>query len=468
MNQLLTKVPKKVFSVMDTLISHGYEAYIVGGAVRDLVMDIKPHDWDIATNAKPDEVCRLFQRTINTGIKHGTVTAMIQGEGYEITTYRSDGIYSDGRHPDSVKFVSTIEEDLARRDFTINAMAIDRKGNLVDPFNGLEDIKEGYIRCVGDPNKRFEEDALRMLRAIRFLSRFQEFSIAFDTLKAIRCNAERLKGVSAERIRDELTKILVANNASLGLTFAYNTGITSVVLPEFDVMVDCDQYSPWHYTNVGQHSLDVVKAVKPESNVRWAALLHDAGKPKVKTHDDQTRQDHFYNHPDVSAEIADEVLRRLKFSNAEREKIVRLVKIHDVILETPSKIRKFAADNKDILNDFKDLIYADAQAHAPGYIDKLIEAKDKFTAKIEEYISDGSAITEKDLKIKGQELIEIGIQGPWIKEFFSEVYKECLGQPEHNNENYLKARAYTFYDKNIKPTIETKVCYEQDEDELEL
>ena len=241
MNEI--KIPKSVTHILNKLNEHGYEGYIVGGAVRDYVMDNEPHDWDIATNAKPDQVKAIFSKTIDTGIKHGTVTAMMAGTGYEITTYRCDGKYSDGRHPDDVSFVDSIEEDLARRDFTINAMAMDAEGNIVDPFGGLDDIKKGVIRCVGNPDDRFSEDALRMMRAVRFESKLG-FELEDETKKSSEHNVDKRQNVSAERIRDEFTKMLVSDNPKKGFIDAYETGLTAKVMPEFNAIMECEQNSP--------------------------------------------------------------------------------------------------------------------------------------------------------------------------------------------------------------------------------
>ena len=438
------KIPEQVKQVLRTLNNNGYEGYIVGGAVRDYVMGAEPHDWDITTDATPEQVKNCFKKTIDTGIKHGTVTAMLDGEGYEITTYRTDGKYSDGRHPDEVKFVKSLKEDLARRDFTINAMAMDADGNIVDPFGGLEDLKSGTIRCVGNPDDRFSEDALRLLRAVRFESKF-DFKLDLALKESIPRHTENLKNISAERIRDELTKMLLSKNPTKGFEDAYETGITKVVLPEFDTMMECSQNTPYHYTDVGHHSLDVVKGVSPTFTLRWAALLHDVGKPETKTYDPEKGRERFLGHPEVSARIAGDITKRLRFSNADSDKIIKMITYHDYVTKTPSKIRRFAAEmGKDFFPEFEELRYADAYAHTAKYAPEIQAGHDHMKEKMEKYFADGSVITIQGLKIDGNELQELGIKGKKIGEFLQAAHRDCLGQPSHNTNEFLRQQAEKF------------------------
>ena len=346
----MARIPKDVKTALRMLNEKGYSAYVVGGAVRDYIMGKPPHDWDIATSATPEQMKEVFPRTYDSGIKHGTITAQMPGGDYEITTYRSDGEYSDGRHPDAVSFVSSIEEDLARRDFTINAMAMDADGNIIDPFGGQKDIQDGVIRCVGNPNDRFHEDALRMMRAVRFKSKLG-FELDEDTKNAISANAENLKNVSAERIRDEFTKMLAGCLPKKAFLDAYETGITAQVLPEFDRMMEQKQDCPWHYANVGIHTLDVVKEVDADNvKVRWAALLHDVGKPDCASKKPDG-SDTFAGHPEKSAEIANGVLSRLRFSNNDRNDIVKLVSLHEDETQSDARIRALGAElGKDMAN----------------------------------------------------------------------------------------------------------------------
>ena len=343
------EIPSGAKQIIETLESHGHEAYIVGGCVRDMLLERVPEDWDITTSAKPEDVKALFRRTVDTGIEHGTVTVLIGDDGFEVTTYRMDGIYEDHRHPKEVTFTPKLEEDLKRRDFTINAMAYNEKNGLIDLFGGRDDLKLGIIRCVGDPMKRFEEDALRMLRGIRFAGQLL-FSIEESTLDAIRELAPTIKNISAERIRVELTKLLISDGADR-LRLACETGLTGYVLPEFDAMLRCEQNNPHHCYSVGEHSLVVVaginrslKEMREDGSVdetdviidkkhhialAFAALLHDVAKPERRTTDEQGI-DHFHGHDVRGEEMAEDILRRLKFDNDTIRLVKTLVRWHDV------------------------------------------------------------------------------------------------------------------------------------------
>ena len=432
---------KNVTVILNTLNEHGYEGYVVGGAVRDYVMGKTPHDWDITTNAKPEEVKAMFSKTVDTGIKHGTVTAILDGEGYEITTYRTDGNYTDGRHPDSVAYEDHIEKDLSRRDLTINAMAMDVHGKIVDPFGGLNDIRNGIIRCVGLPDDRFTEDALRMMRAVRF-----EAQLGFtldDTVKAsIRKNADKLAYVSNERIRDELTKMLMSKEPKRGFLDAYETGITALVLPEFDRMMQCEQNTPYHYANVGIHSLDTVESIRPDAILRWTMLLHDVGKPDTKTHNAQG-YDAFYDHPLRSRQIADDIMIRLRFSNKDRREIGNLIEDHDIILTRNSKIRAYTAmRGSDYIDELEAVKFADAKAHSPQCVDTIQRTHQAFIDKARGCIADGTAIRQCDLRITGYELMEYGLKGKTIGEFQKKAYIDCLGNPSLNNNASLRMLAF--------------------------
>ena len=440
-------IPEKVKQILKTLNEAGYPAYVVGGAVRDAVLGLKPHDWDIATNAVPSEVKKLFGKTVDTGIKHGTVTVIDGDEGFEVTTFRTDGKYTDGRHPDEVKFVGSIEEDLARRDFTINALALDINGTVIDPFGGLSDLAKGVIRCVGDPNARFQEDALRMLRAVRFESQFG-FTLEEQTKEAINLHAGRLNQISPERIRDELTKMLLTDHPKWGFLDAYRTGITAQIFPEFDAMLECEQNSWAHYASVGMHTLDVVEYIKPEPRLRWVALLHDVGKPSTKSQKPTTGEDTFIGHPQRSYEIAKIILCRLRFSNADMQHILELVKYHDYLPERMTKVREFAADhNLEFIADLEEVKRADLEAHTPTCITKFAPLNAEFIEAAQNEILDGRAIKITDLAINGDDLLALGIQGTDIGEFLRFEHKDCLARPERNNREFLIMRAKQFKQK---------------------
>lgn len=454
---MLEKINPKALKICCILEGQGYSAYIVGGAVRDLLMGKEPKDWDIATSAKPEEVRSIFYKTVDTGIKHGTVTVLLDDESFEVTTYRIDGNYSDSRHPDSVEFTDDIIKDLSRRDFTINAMAMDSNGNIIDPFMGRFDIMNKTIRCVGDANLRFTEDPLRILRACRFKAQLPGFIINnLPTRFFMAVHAEALLNISSERIRDELTKILVSEDPISGFEAAYWNNVTNYILPEFNKMMACKHQNPFHYTDVGHHSLDVVKGVPARANLRWAALLHDVGKPDTKAYDEKKGRYRYIGHPEKSVEIATEILTRLKFSNADKDHILKLIKYHDFVSETPSKLRRFAAEmGKDFFEDFNALRYADAYAHTEEYAPYIQEKHDKMAEKISSYFADGSAIDVHGLKINGDELLEIGLKGKQIGDFLNIMLRECLGQPSLNNNAHLRKQAEKYRAKEERKNKRT-------------
>ena len=287
------RIPAEVKYILDILKGRGFEAYIVGGCVRDAVLARTPNDWDITTSARPEDVKAAFRRTVDTGIAHGTVTVLVHDESFEVTTYRIDGAYEDGRHPSSVTFTPNLTDDLMRRDFTVNAMAYNEKDGLVDPYGGMDDLQRKCIRCVGDPDERFSEDALRVLRAVRFSAQLG-FSIENETLKALSRHAENLRKISAERIQTELVKLLVSPHPGMIRTL-YETGITRVILPEFDAMMETPQNTPYHMYNVGEHTIKTMEAIEPDRLLRLTMLLHDIGKPAVR-YTDSTGRDHFNGH----------------------------------------------------------------------------------------------------------------------------------------------------------------------------
>ena len=441
-------VPEKVRSIISKLQDNGYEAYAVGGCVRDSYLGIKPHDWDITTNAYPELVRQLFRRTVDIGIKHGTVKVMIGNDGYEITTYRIDGEYEDSRHPKEVTFTGDLKEDLRRRDFTINAMAYSEKTGLVDLFGGIEDLKAGVIRAVGDPEERFTEDALRMLRALRFGARFG-FEIEENTKHAIKKLAPTLSKISAERIREEIEKLICSDNPDR-LRDAYELGVTSVVFPEWDTMMKCEQNTPHHFTNVGDHTIVALEYVvknypdiSDEDNrvLRIATLLHDIAKPKCKT-TGEDGVDHFKGHPIEGVTMAEAFLRRLKYDNDTLDKVKKLVRYHDERprLTYPS-VRKFitAAEVSNMENLMR-LKYADLYAHTDyQWEDKIyqVETLDKMYRKIME---DGDCLSVKDLAVNGHDLMEAGIPaGPAIGEALGKLLDLVLNEPTLNDRDTLLA-----------------------------
>ena len=319
-------LPRDVNYIIETLYSNGYEAYAVGGCVRDTLLGRTPKDWDITTSAKPEEVKALFNHTIDTGILHGTVTVMLNHEGYEVTTYRIDGEYEDARHPKEVTFTANLVEDLKRRDFTINAMAYNHKVGLVDEFDGVKDLENKIIRCVGNPMDRFSEDALRMLRAVRFAAQLG-FSIEDKTQEAVKALAPTIKKVSAERIQVELVKLVTSEHPDEMRT-VYELGLTKIFMPEFDTMMETKQLNKHHMYTVGEHSIQSMLNIRADKVLRLTMLLHDVGKPQCRS-TGEDGQEHYYNHPKVGADISKDILKRLKFDNDTIDRCYKLILYHD-------------------------------------------------------------------------------------------------------------------------------------------
>ena len=423
--------------IINILEEAGYEAYAVGGCVRDSVLGRKPDDWDITTSAEPEETKRLFARTIDTGIRHGTVTVMLDREGFEVTTYRIDGDYEDGRHPKEVTFTASLEEDLKRRDFTINAMAYNESQGLVDIYGGLADIKAGVIRCVGDAKERFTEDALRMMRAVRFSAQLG-YRIDEDTRTAMTELAPNLQKISAERIQTELVKLVVSPHPDY-LRIAYETGITAQILPEFDLCMKTMQNNPHHCYDVGEHILHSMLAVEPDKVLRLGMLFHDIGKPQTMTVDEEGIT-HNKKHPVVGAEMTRKILRRLKFDNDTIDKVTKLVLYHDQeIVAAPAGVRR--AVNR-IGEDIFPLLFAVRRADVSAQSDYLREDKLRKLSYIEglyeEIRSQGDAVSLKNLAITGTDLIAQGRKpGREIGIVLQELLEKVLEDPSLNTPEKL-------------------------------
>lgn len=371
------QIPEKVNSIINELRKNGFEAYAVGGCVRDMVLGREPEDWDITTSATPPEVKRIFRRTVDTGIQHGTVTVLLDKDHYEVTTYRLDGVYEDNRHPKEVSFTASLSEDLRRRDFTINAMAFNETEGFVDLFGGLEDIEKGVIRCVGSATERFDEDALRILRAVRFSAQLG-FCIEAETMSALKEKVAYLNNISAERIRVELTKLLLSEHPGR-LRLLYETGITGVILPEFDRMMMTPQKNIHHCYNVGEHTIRAVEVVggTPKDNrfsmmqrtvLRWTMLLHDIEKPGTISVG-KDGQNHFYGHQEKGAVTAKNILKRLKFDNDTLDAVTHLIRWHDYrFVLTPSGMRRAASKiGKDYMELLFEVNRADTSAKNPEH-----------------------------------------------------------------------------------------------------
>lgn len=430
-------MPEDVKYIIDTIKKAGYEAYAVGGCIRDMLLGKVPADYDITTSAEPEVVKKLFRRTIDTGIKHGTVTVMLKDKGYEITTYRIDGKYEDGRHPLEVTFTKSLKEDLLRRDFTINAMAYNDEDGLQDPFNGQQDLKDGIIRCVGNPMERFSEDALRMMRAVRFSAQLG-YEIEEETLKAVKELAGTISAVSMERIQVEMTKLLTSDNPER-LLLAYETGLTGYFLPEFDAMMKTPQNHPHHMYSVGLHTIKSMENVRPDKYLRFAMLLHDSGKPLVKT-TGEDGIDHFHGHQSKSGELAVEVLRRLKFDNKTVDIVSKLAKLHDCSIgEDETSIRK--AVNKigeDIFPLLLEVKYGDIMAQSNYLREEKLSKLEAVKAGYREVLSKKDCVSLKSMKITGGDLIAIGYRpGPGLGSELNSLLERVLNNPELNDNEIL-------------------------------
>ena len=430
------QLPEKVKVVIQTLEAAGYEAYAVGGCVRDSVLGRIPADWDITTSALPEQVKELFHRTIDTGIEHGTVTVMMDKEGFEVTTYRVDGEYRDHRHPEQVNFTGELKEDLRRRDFTINAMAYNDRCGMVDAFGGIEDLKHGVIRCVGVARERFEEDALRILRAVRFAAQLG-FEIEKETADAARALAGNLKDISAERIQTELVKLLVSPHPEM-LRTAYELGITRVVLPEFDVMMETPQHHPHHMYSVGEHTLKALEFTDPEKVLRLSVLFHDFGKPQTRTTADGV--DHFHGHAKISAQETVRIMRRLKFDNATMDQVKRIVLYHDVRPQPDERqIRRLLhRAGEDIFPGLFQVMGADILAQSEyRKIEKLVNLE-RVHQVYDEILKRKDCISLKNLQVTGKDLIAAGMKpGKKIGEILNQMLEDVLETPEHNEREYL-------------------------------
>lgn len=435
------RLPGQVADIIHTLQRAGFEAYAVGGCVRDSILGREPDDWDITTSAKPEQVKALFGRTVDTGIKHGTVTVLKDRTGYEVTTYRIDGEYEDGRHPKDVVFTASLEEDLKRRDFTINAMAYNEEQGLVDLFDGIGDIERKVLRCVGDPAERFREDALRMMRAVRFSAQLG-YEIEERTKEAMAKLAGTLEKISAERIAAELVKLLVSDHPEKVRT-CWETGMTAVFFPEFDRMMETGQNNPHHCCSVGEHTIRSLMEVRADKVLRLAMLLHDSGKPATKT-TDEAGIDHFHGHVQESARIAKGLLRRLKFDNDTTDRVVRLVSAHDVWILPDAKHMRRAMNRlgEDLFPDLFEVREADMKAQS------MYERKEKenLLAQLrliyEEVKAAGACVSLKDLAVNGSDLIADGMKpGKELGVVLKALLEEVLEDPSCNERDRLLKRA---------------------------
>lgn len=450
----LTRInlPRDVREIIDTIEMAGFEAYAVGGCVRDSLLSRIPDDWDITTSAKPEQIKGLFKKTIDTGIAHGTVTVMLHHVGYEVTTYRIDGEYEDARHPKEVVFTPDLKEDLCRRDFTINAMAYSEKRGVVDLFHGMDDLERKTIRAVGDPGERFKEDALRMMRAVRFCAQLG-CEIEAATKEAIKSLAGNLKYISAERIQAELVK-LAASPHPEKIRELYEVGITAVIMPEFDAIMAVDQNNPHHRYTVGEHTIRGMKAIEADKNLRLAMLFHDFGKALCKTTDEEGI-DHFHGHGAKSEELCKRILKRLKFDNETVDVVSRLVKNHDYDIGTEKKYVRRALNRlgENVFPLLLKVKQADMDAQS-DYMRKEKQFKLNEAERLyKEILRDKECVSLKSLAVKGADLMEWGMKpGREMGEMLALLLEEVLEEPSLNQKDKLYD-CYLRIQKNKIPAL---------------
>lgn len=433
---MLINLPEDVKKIINTIEAAGYEAYAVGGCVRDAALGRVPHDWDITTSADPYKVKALFKYTFDTGIQHGTVTVVLGGENYEVTTYRVDGDYADGRHPDKVDFTKSLEEDLKRRDFTINAMAYHPERGLVDLFDGIGDLEAKIVRCVGNPIDRFTEDALRMMRAVRFAAQLG-FNIEENTYMAVLKLSDRLKLVSQERITDEMCKLLTSANPGMFIEL-YKLSLTPHFFPEFDQMMKCTQNTKYHCYTVGEHTLKVVENVSNDRTLRLAALLHDVGKLYTKTEKDGV--EHFYGHAKVSSDEARKIIRRWRLDNDTLKAVGLLALYHDSRFEyTEKNVRKLMNKvGRELMPGLLALMEADLSGKSEYSITQYTENLKLLRTVYETIAERGDAVSISELDITGNDLMEHGVpKGKEIGETLNRLLELVLDDPTLNSKEKL-------------------------------
>ena len=434
------EIPLGARRILRTLNAAGHEAYLVGGCVRDLLRGVPPHDWDVCTSALPaeTEACFPRQRVLETGLKHGTVTVLDGCEPYEITTYRSEGPYSDGRRPDYVRFIPSLQADLARRDFTMNAIAMDLDGRLQDPFGGAADLRSGLIRCVGEPARRFQEDGLRVMRALRF-GAVLGYDIEADAARAIHAKRAMLDQVAAERINAELCRLLVGPYAAKILRL-YPDAFCQF-WPELGPLAALEQHSPWHCWGGWEHTLHALESAPADLTLRLAVLLHDIGKPGCKS-TDESGVDHFYNHAAAGARLADRMLRALKFDNATRMRVVALVEYHGVLIPYRERsirtwLGRLGPEAFFLLLELK---RADGMGQPYEKVRDRLAELDKIRARAEELIAQGQCFSRKDLAVNGRDVIAAGaVPGPEVGRVLDELLERVLsGEAPNEREALLR------------------------------
>ncbi|MEE0206681.1 MAG: HD domain-containing protein [Peptococcaceae bacterium] len=434
-------IPTGARKIIARLEQHGYEAYIVGGCVRDSLMGKRPSDWDICTSARAEEMMALFEdkRVIPTGIQHGTLTILAEDGAYEVTTFRIDGEYLDHRHPKSVAFTRELAEDLSRRDFTINAMAWHPERGLIDLFGGVEDLRDRLVRAVGDPVQRFNEDGLRMLRMVRFAT-VLDFDYDPATYDAVRKQGHLLQYISKERIQVELNKILLAAHPARGLEDLYTLGMYPYIIPMMCHTVGFAQRGGHHFLDVFEHSLLAVGVIAPELVLRLTMLLHDIGKPFVWDSSESLSYDRFDDHAAVSAKLAGKILRDLKYDNATRKDVVELIAHHnDILLPDPVNVRRALARLGEVqTRRLVQVKVADLIAHdLAGEREKILALFAEISDVIDEVVARDDCTSVKALAIGGQDMMALGLSGRAIGQMLNAALELVLEKPEMNTRETL-------------------------------
>ena len=440
------QIPKQVLAIIKRIEQNGGEAFVVGGCVRDYLMNNPPHDWDICTSFSPQQIKDFFTdlTIIETGIKHGTLTLISDGTKIEVTTYRIDGIYSDNRHPQEITFTDNIRADLARRDFTVNAIAFNPQTGFIDPFGGCEDIKNAIIKTVGSPQERFNEDALRIMRALRFAA-VLNFKIEKDTAHAIHLDSALLNNISAERIRDELVKLICGQNCESVLNDF--SDVLGTIIPEIIPTVNFEQKNPNHCFTVWRHITKAVSSAPSKPLIRLALLFHDLGKAVCCTEDEQGIR-HFHGHPQKSAEITQNIMHRLRFDKQTIDKVYKLVLLHDTVIEPDIKCVKRFINNLgvELMPDMLEIRTADIKAQSEYNREIKIEKLNKVKEIYYQILQENSCLEIKDLQIDGNDLIACGIpEGPQIKKTLQTLLYEVIDEKIANDTETLKIRAQQLF-----------------------
>ena len=438
-NDIKINIPNGAKNIINTLHNNCFEAYIVGGCVRDSLLKKEPEDWDITTNALPDDTMKLFKAQYNvipTGLKHGTITLLSEDDSaYEVTTFRIDGEYSDGRHPDEVLFTSSLRNDLSRRDFTINAMAYSDKTGLIDYFNGVYDIKERVIRCVGNANERFNEDALRMIRGVRFSAQLG-FEIEKDTENAILQNSDLIENVSMERIQQEFNKIII--NDPMRINDLWNLGLLKHFLPEYSQCRGVEQNNAYHIYCIDRHLLESMCHIDRQIHLRLTMLLHDICKPETKS-TDKDGIDHFYNHGELSAKKAGEILKRMRYDNRTIDMVWKLIKFHDAEISGKKSIRKLLNKiGEETLRDLIKVKEADILAQNANYYQERHIKLEQIKVELDEIIHERNCYSIGDLEINGSDLMNIGFKpDKSIGDTLNWLLEIVIEKPELNEKEKL-------------------------------